>query len=59
MSSQEDEHSDQELAIVPGMKKRRVQRACDICRRKKGACSALAVCLRSLLIQGDRDNSAL
>lgn len=40
MSSAED---DQELhehdngdAVVHGMKKRRVQRACDICRRKKG-----------------------
>ncbi|KAI0337248.1 hypothetical protein BDW22DRAFT_1364333 [Trametopsis cervina] len=38
MSSQEDEHSDQEMVITPGMKKRRVQRACDICRRKKVRC---------------------
>ncbi|KAI0741238.1 fungal-specific transcription factor domain-containing protein [Irpex lacteus] len=36
-SSAEDSHSDQDHpTIIPGIKKRRVQRACDICRRKKG-----------------------
>ncbi|KAI0682880.1 fungal-specific transcription factor domain-containing protein [Cytidiella melzeri] len=38
MSSQEDDISEQDTTIIPGIKKRRVQRACDICRRKKVRC---------------------
>jgi hypothetical protein len=36
MSSAEDEYNEHDNALaLPGSKKRRVQRACDICRRKK------------------------
>ena len=33
----QDESLAGENAVAQGLKKRRVQRACDICRRKKGA----------------------
>ncbi|KAG0702839.1 fungal-specific transcription factor domain-containing protein [Suillus ampliporus] len=39
MSSAEDEFNEHDNALaMPGSKKRRVQRACDICRRKKIRC---------------------
>ncbi|KXN82670.1 Transcriptional activator protein acu-15 [Leucoagaricus sp. SymC.cos] len=38
MSSNEDEYNDHEGGLASGLKKRRIQRACDICRRKKSIC---------------------
>jgi len=35
MSSNEDDFNDADTPVNQGLKKRRVQRACDICRRKK------------------------
>ncbi|KAJ2936610.1 hypothetical protein H1R20_g483, partial [Candolleomyces eurysporus] len=43
MSSNEDDYNDPEnpSAVVQGIKKRRIQRACDICRRKKIRCDGV------------------
>ncbi|KAG2018384.1 nuclear protein [Coprinopsis cinerea AmutBmut pab1-1] len=43
MSSNEDEYNDHEgqQSNVQGLKKRRIQRACDICRRKKIRCDGV------------------
>ncbi|TFK36748.1 fungal-specific transcription factor domain-containing protein [Crucibulum laeve] len=48
MSSNEDEYNDGEssFSTAQGMKKRRIQRACDICRRKKIRCTVRIVVLR-------------
>ena len=41
MSSAEEDNNDIESSSLQNNKKRRVQRACDICRRKKGMFSLL------------------
>ncbi|KAF5359371.1 hypothetical protein D9756_003609 [Leucocoprinus leucothites] len=41
MSSNEDDYNDHEGGLSSGMKKRRIQRACDICRRKKIRCNGV------------------
>ena len=40
MSSAEEDQHEYEDGLPQGLKKRRVQRACDICRRKKGTVHA-------------------
>ncbi|KAF8805406.1 hypothetical protein BYT27DRAFT_7193177 [Phlegmacium glaucopus] len=41
MSSNEDDYNDGDTLSNQGLKKRRIQRACDICRRKKVRCDGV------------------
>ena len=48
MSSHEEEYNDADNFSAQGLKKRRIQRACDICRRKKSMLTRSESVLKSL-----------